>query len=342
MRSDPKWGYGVRVMTTTREEKTRVSEISRIADKRLAGGIPCFVQIYGKDIGRKYPLDKVQTTIGRGPDNHIVCDMDNVSRNHCKIFAGAGGSWIEDMGSTNGTFVNGGFINRARLKHGDVVHFEGGPRATRLMLRVLLGERPLLDGACRHDGWVILDGATTVPGCQHRAFRRVDADTVETGTAVATGPEELATPSRVAPATGFRVTADGAGIPAGRLLQMLRTGQADAALNAALDPVTDGDTVDVHEALRAAHRRERDALLRHLPVGEQHLPRRHGLRGDDNAGRHRAQHLRPARLISGRRRSPPAGSTAARRPLRGRRQVPAVAGRRRDPAGWRRFGCAGG
>jgi FHA domain len=101
-------------MTTTREEKTRVSEISRIADKRLAGGIPCFVQIYGKDIGRKYPLDKVQTTIGRGPDNHIVCDMDNVSRNHCKIFAGAGGSWIEDMGSTNGTFVNDGELGSRR------------------------------------------------------------------------------------------------------------------------------------------------------------------------------------------------------------------------------------
>jgi diguanylate cyclase (GGDEF)-like protein len=113
-------------MTTTREEKTRVSEISRIADKRLAGGIPCFVQIYGKDIGRKYPLDKVQTTIGRGPDNHIVCDMDNVSRNHCKIFAGAGGSWIEDMGSTNGTFVNDEELSsRRKLKNGDFIKVGG-------------------------------------------------------------------------------------------------------------------------------------------------------------------------------------------------------------------------
>jgi len=76
----------------TREEKTRVSQVSRIADKRLAGGIPCFVQIYGKDIGRKYPLDKVQTTIGRGPDNGIVCDMEQTCRRtHCKIYAGAGG-----------------------------------------------------------------------------------------------------------------------------------------------------------------------------------------------------------------------------------------------------------
>lgn len=126
MRPQPAKGYSRGDMTTPREEKTRVSEISRIADKRLAGGIPCFVQIYGKDIGRKYPLDKVQTTIGRGPDNHIVCDMDNVSRNHCKIFAGAGGSWIEDMGSTNGTFVNDEELSsRRKLRNGDFIKVGG-------------------------------------------------------------------------------------------------------------------------------------------------------------------------------------------------------------------------
>ncbi len=113
-------------MTSTREEKTRVSQISKIADKRLAGGIPCFVQIYGKDIGRKYPLDKVQTTIGRGPDNGIVCDMDNVSRTHCKIYAGAGGSYIEDMGSTNGTFINDEELAaRRKLINGDFVKVGG-------------------------------------------------------------------------------------------------------------------------------------------------------------------------------------------------------------------------
>jgi hypothetical protein len=183
---------------------------------------------------------------GRRAFANIRLGLDFTSQQHALLEVSSRGTTLKDKGSTNGTFVNGAFIHRVRLKHGDVVHFEGGPRSTRLMFRVLLGERPLLDGACRHDGWVILDGATTVPGCQHRAFRRVDADTVEMGTAVATGPgERMATPSQVAPATGFRVTADGAGIPAGRLLQMLRTGQADAALTAALDPVTATDTVDV-------------------------------------------------------------------------------------------------
>jgi two-component system, cell cycle response regulator len=113
-------------MTSTRDpDKTRVSQVSRIADKRPTG-VPCFVQIYGKDIGKKYQLDKVQTTIGRGPDNTIVCDMDNVSRNHCKIYVSAGGNYIEDMGSTNGTFCNDEELtSRRKLKNGDFIKVGG-------------------------------------------------------------------------------------------------------------------------------------------------------------------------------------------------------------------------
>ena len=114
-------------MTSARDEKTRVSQVSRIADKRLAGGVPCFVQIYGpKDIGKKYALDKAATTIGRGPDNTIVCDMDNVSRNHCTITATALGTFIEDLGSTNGTFINDLELQeRRKLLNGDLVKVGG-------------------------------------------------------------------------------------------------------------------------------------------------------------------------------------------------------------------------
>lgn len=108
-----------------RDEKTRVSEVSRIADKRLAG-IACCVQIYGKDIGRKYPLDTVQITIGRGADNNIVVDMDNVSRAHCRVFSGAGGHYVEDLGSTNGTFVNDiEVLQRRKLMNGDLLKIGG-------------------------------------------------------------------------------------------------------------------------------------------------------------------------------------------------------------------------
>jgi len=108
-----------------RDEKTRVSQVSKIMDKR-AGGVAAFVQIYGKDIGKRYPLDRVQTQIGRSPDNAIIVDMDNVSRNHCKVFASAGGHFIEDMGSTNGTFVNDiELTERRKLNNADLVKVGG-------------------------------------------------------------------------------------------------------------------------------------------------------------------------------------------------------------------------
>ncbi|MCP4499345.1 MAG: diguanylate cyclase [Deltaproteobacteria bacterium] len=108
-----------------RDEQTRVSQVSKIMDKRGAG-VAAFVQIYGKNIGKRYPLDRVQTQIGRSPDNAIVVDMDNVSRAHCKVFASSGGHFMEDLGSTNGTFVNDiELLERRKLNNSDLVKVGG-------------------------------------------------------------------------------------------------------------------------------------------------------------------------------------------------------------------------
>ena len=47
------------------------------------------------------------TTLGRESTNDIVMDQSTVSRNHARIFYNAQGYWIQDLGSANGTFVNG-------------------------------------------------------------------------------------------------------------------------------------------------------------------------------------------------------------------------------------------
>lgn len=47
------------------------------------------------------------TTLGRESTNDIVMDQPTVSRNHARIFYNARGYWIQDLGSANGTFVNG-------------------------------------------------------------------------------------------------------------------------------------------------------------------------------------------------------------------------------------------
>lgn len=76
--------------------------------------------ISGKYQGGEFPLkpDK-QVVIGRSSELDMVLVEDMVSRKHAKITMGDGKIMIEDLGSTNGTFVNGEKIKQARLKEGD-------------------------------------------------------------------------------------------------------------------------------------------------------------------------------------------------------------------------------
>jgi pSer/pThr/pTyr-binding forkhead associated (FHA) protein len=76
--------------------------------------------ISGKYQGGEFPLkaDK-QVVIGRSSELDMVLVEDMVSRKHAKITVGGGKIVIEDLGSTNGTFVNGEKVKQARLKEGD-------------------------------------------------------------------------------------------------------------------------------------------------------------------------------------------------------------------------------
>ena len=78
--------------------------------------------ISGKYQGGEFPIvpDK-QIIVGRSSDLDMVLVEDMVSRKHARIAMQQDQIWIEDLGSTNGTFVNGEKIKRARLKEGDRV-----------------------------------------------------------------------------------------------------------------------------------------------------------------------------------------------------------------------------
>ena len=55
---------------------------------------------------KEIKLDKPAFTLGRKPDNDIVLDNAAVSGHHAKMYE-SGGTWfVEDLNSTNGTFVN--------------------------------------------------------------------------------------------------------------------------------------------------------------------------------------------------------------------------------------------
>lgn len=81
------------------------------------------VTIYGARIGHKIELDPIrpQTVIGRDLDADIVTDDDSVSRRHCRLVPGNAGWILEDLSSTNGTWVGGEQITHARLRDGDLI-----------------------------------------------------------------------------------------------------------------------------------------------------------------------------------------------------------------------------
>ncbi len=76
----------------------------------------------GPQPNQSYELNKDIVTLGRDITNDIVINDPEVSRHHLRMTRGAGGFTLEDLGSTNGTFVNGQRLTGARpLRPGDMV-----------------------------------------------------------------------------------------------------------------------------------------------------------------------------------------------------------------------------
>ncbi|MGB8412866.1 MAG: FHA domain-containing protein [Candidatus Binatus sp.] len=78
----------------------------------------------GSSDSREYPLDKQTVAIGSHPSNDVVLDDTTVSRRHATITRKRGRFELADLGSTNGTLVNGGRVrNTIALKRGDEIKF---------------------------------------------------------------------------------------------------------------------------------------------------------------------------------------------------------------------------
>jgi pSer/pThr/pTyr-binding forkhead associated (FHA) protein len=69
----------------------------------------------------EYNMNKERYTIGRLPDNDIRIDNPAVSGHHSLIINILNDSFLEDLNSTNGTYVNGKLIKKHALQDGDVV-----------------------------------------------------------------------------------------------------------------------------------------------------------------------------------------------------------------------------
>ncbi len=85
-------------------------------------------------IAEEYQFSEGEFIIGRGTGNDIILPSDNVSRKHARLFTQAGKIYVEDLGSSNGIFINGKRAHKvtevalgAQVKVGDFyLHIDGG------------------------------------------------------------------------------------------------------------------------------------------------------------------------------------------------------------------------
>ncbi|MEX0834561.1 MAG: FHA domain-containing protein [Nitriliruptor sp.] len=85
----------------------------------LAPGTGMLVVVRGPNAGSRFLLDREQTTIGRHPDADIFLDDVTVSRRHAELHHTDDGVVVRDLGSLNGSYVNGERVEERVLASGE-------------------------------------------------------------------------------------------------------------------------------------------------------------------------------------------------------------------------------
>lgn len=98
-----------------RRARAAASRVSRV----VKAGRPHLRVLTGKSKPDRFELES-ETVIGRGAECQVCLDDEFVSQLHARIFRAGEAYMLEDLGSTNGTYVNGSRINYpVGLRHGD-------------------------------------------------------------------------------------------------------------------------------------------------------------------------------------------------------------------------------
>jgi len=82
---------------------------------------PVLVVSKGPQLGERFFIEQPVLTVGRDPEADIFLNDMTVSRSHARFELTAGELSVIDLGSLNGTYVNGMCVDRAALSSGDVV-----------------------------------------------------------------------------------------------------------------------------------------------------------------------------------------------------------------------------
>jgi two-component system cell cycle response regulator len=93
---------------------------------KVADAPACIVIIYGGELGRSIKLSDEAVTIGRDESNGVSVPLHTISRQHARLSIRDGSYVVEDLGSTNGTFVNDEEMSGVTpLHNGDLVRCGG-------------------------------------------------------------------------------------------------------------------------------------------------------------------------------------------------------------------------
>jgi pSer/pThr/pTyr-binding forkhead associated (FHA) protein len=90
--------------------------------------------------GLEWPLDRASTVIGRGRTADLVLSEATISRAHALLGFKGDQAFVQDLGSTNGTLLNGSREQQATLRDGDEL------RMGRLVLRIVVKRSGDTDG----------------------------------------------------------------------------------------------------------------------------------------------------------------------------------------------------
>jgi len=113
------------------EEATSNTELDEIREKLSgvgAGAVkPCLTVLTGGMSGHLFKVTKGDAVIGRAAQAELRVEDDGISRAHARIRAETNRAWVEDLGSRNGTFVNGARISEpTELRNGDKIQVGRG------------------------------------------------------------------------------------------------------------------------------------------------------------------------------------------------------------------------
>jgi pSer/pThr/pTyr-binding forkhead associated (FHA) protein len=89
--------------------------------EELPEGIGAVIVDRGPNAGSRFLLENTMTAAGRHPESEIFLDDVTVSRRHAVFERRAGGYVLRDVGSLNGTYVNGDRVDEYELRNGDEV-----------------------------------------------------------------------------------------------------------------------------------------------------------------------------------------------------------------------------